>query len=110
MKRIVVVFVVCAVLAFAVTVLAQAPVKPAPVTATAKADPTLSEVDKLRVQNVLLRIELAQRTMQQAQQDFEKARADAQALIQGLQVPGFDLDLQALAYKPKAPAPSPEKK
>jgi len=82
---------------------AQEKPKPAPVVAAVKADPTLTEVQKLQIQNVMLRIELAQRQAQQAQADFDKARGEAQTLIQGLQVPGYDLDLQALAYKPKPP-------
>ena len=77
--------------------------KPAPVVAVAKADPVLSEIDKLKVQNVMLRIELAQRQAQQAQADFDKARGEAQTLIQGLQVPGWELDLQLFTYKPKPP-------
>jgi predicted negative regulator of RcsB-dependent stress response len=76
----------------------------------AKADPVLAEVDKLKVQNVLLRIELAQRTIQQAQADFEKARTEAQSLIQGLQVPGYTLDLQTLTYTAAKPPALPEKK
>jgi len=100
MKRIIYVFVLCALVSYAVTVLAQAPAKPAaPVPAT----PALTEIQKLQIQNVMLRIELAQRQAQQAQADFDKARADAQTLIQGLQVPGWELDLQLFTYKPKPP-------
>ena len=77
--------------------------KPAPVVAAVKADPVLSEIDKLKVQNVMLRIELAQRQAQQAQADFDKARGEAQTLIMGLQVPGWELDLQLFTYKPKPP-------
>ena len=87
----------------ACVVYAQEKPLPAPVVAAVKADPVLSEINKLKVQNVMLRIELAQRQAQQAQADFDKARGEAQTLIQGLQVPGYDLDLQALAYKARPP-------
>jgi hypothetical protein len=104
MKRIVWTFVVCACVGYAATVLAQE--KPTPT----KVEPALTEVQRLQVQNVLLRIELAQRTIQQAQADFEKARTDATALMQGLQVPGYTLDLQTLTYTAAKPPALPEKK
>jgi hypothetical protein len=63
------------------------PVAPPVVAAPMKAEPTLTEVQRLQVQNVLLQLELAQ--------------ARAQALVVSLQVPGYDLDLQTLVYRPK---------
>ena len=121
MKKVWIVFIVFALVGFAVTALAQAPVKPPKLVVDAKSlnaaemvvmpgpgtkgVPTLDEVNKLKIQNVLLRIELAQRQAQQAQTDFEKARADAQTLIQGLQVPDYELDLQTFTYRPKVAEP-----
>lgn len=113
MRKVVIVFVVAALLGFIATALAQAPAKPVAPVAEVKALPTLSEVQKLQIQNVLLRIELAQRTMQQAQTDFDKARTEAQTLISGLQVPGYDLDIAGMKYTakpPEAPKPEPVKK
>lgn len=67
---------------------AQAPAEaPPPVT------PTLSEVDRLRLQNAILAVELAE--LRRAQ-----AIADAQRVLQALQVPGYTLDIERLVYVP----------
>ena len=88
MKRLVSIFVLFALVGYAVTVLAQAPAaKPA------TAAPVLSELQRLQIQNVMLRLELVQR--------------EAQTLVQSMQVPGYDLDLQGMRYVPK-PEPKPE--
>lgn len=103
-----VVFLMAVTVAFAQTPAPKAPVTKAadPIMATPTI-PELSEVDKLKVQNVLLRIELAQRAAQQAQTDFDRARTEATTLLQGLQKPGFELDLQALTYKAVTPKADP---
>lgn len=67
--------------------------------ATAK-PPMLSEVQKLQVQNAVLRFQLAQAQLQDAQRE-------AAALIQSLQVAGWTLDVNSLTY---SPAPKPERK
>lgn len=56
--------------------------------------PTLTDVQTLRVQNALLRVQLAA-------SELERAREAANALIHALQQPGFDLDLERLVYVPK---------
>jgi hypothetical protein len=90
MKRLVSTFILFALVGYAVTVLAQAPAaKPEAKTAA----PLLSQVQQLQLQNVMLRLELVQR--------------EAQTLVQSMQVPGYDLDLQGMRYVPK-PEPKPE--
>jgi hypothetical protein len=79
----------------------------APPAKAAAPAPTLTDVQKLTLQNVLLRIELAQRQAQQAQSDFDKARTEAQQLVSSLQVPGYDLDIAGLKYTPMKPAEPP---
>jgi hypothetical protein len=71
---------------------AQAPAE-APAEAPPPATPTLSEVDRLRVQNAILAVELAE--LRRAQ-----AIADAQRVLQALQVPGYTLDIERLVYVP----------
>lgn len=92
MRRTVVVFVVCAFVGFCVTVMAQAPVArpvapPVVAPAVVPVAHVLTDVQRLTVQNVLL--------------ELERAQLRAQLVIQGLQVPGYDLDLQTLTYRPK---------
>ncbi len=53
--------------------------------------PELSEVQKLQLQNVMLRYQLLQAQLQQVQQE-------AQGLIKGLERPGWTLDVQTMAY------------
>jgi hypothetical protein len=71
---------------------AETPSEPAP--------PTLSEVDRLRLQNAILAVELAELRRTQA-------IADAQRVLQALQVPGYTLDLERLVYVPVAPPEAP---
>jgi hypothetical protein len=97
----VIVAVVCLVIAVTGIALAQ---QPAPVSA-----PTLTDVQKLQIQNLAQRMEIAQLRAQQAQQDYDAARKDAAALVQTLQVPGYTLDLQTLNYVP-VPAQKPPTK
>ncbi len=82
---------------------------PATVKASPAADkltaPALTTEQKQAVQLVLQRLENAQLRAQLAGNDFEKARGDLGALVQGLQVPGFDLNLQTFEYSKKAEPP-----
>lgn len=81
--------------------------------------PALTEVQKLTLQTLLQRIEIAQLRAQAAQRDFEQARDEAQKLLSVLQVPGYTLDLQTGVYtvtppkagekKPEPPKPEPKK-
>lgn len=61
-------------------------------------EPTLSEVDRLKLQNVSQRIELAQLRFQAAQREFETARTDLAKLVEALKVDGYTLDLATLTY------------
>jgi hypothetical protein len=79
------------------------PPKPAP----PPAPPTLTEVQRLTLQNALLRVQLAESRLQLAQTEFERARVEATSLLTSLQVPGYAFDLQTLTYT-KAPAQPPK--
>ncbi len=76
----------------------------APTRASVTADtapPTLSEIEKLKIDNLAKRLEIAQLKAQNAQADFDKARTEITALVQSLQKDGYDLDLQTFTYTPK---------
>ncbi|HVU11008.1 MAG TPA: hypothetical protein VHD90_07005 [Phototrophicaceae bacterium] len=94
--------------AFAAPLVAQAtqkpptPALPAAATNAAPKVPELTEVNKLKLQNALQRMELAQLRAQAAQSEFDAARTEASVLVQGVTVDGFDLDLRTLTYVPKA--------
>lgn len=96
---IVVLIVVLALNAFALVAFGQALVEPA-------APPTLTEVQTLRLQNALQALEITRLRAEQAAREFEAARTAATSLVSSLQVDGFTLDLQRMAYVP-APAPEP---
>ena len=64
--------------------------------------PALSEMQKLQIQNAVQKIEITQLR-------FEAARGDLMALLNGLKIPGYTLDLSTLTYKKDAP-PAPEGK
>lgn len=68
------------------------------------AAPQLTDVQKLQVQNALLRLEAAQLRATLAQADVDKARADGSQLVAALNVPGYELDVQTLTYV-KTPEP-----
>jgi hypothetical protein len=96
------VFVLVAVLAQAV-----APTAPAPANGTPAPEdaPTLTEVQRLQIQNLAQRIELAQLRAQAAQREFDTAREQIQKLVSSLQVDGYTLNLETLSYTP-TPAPA----
>jgi hypothetical protein len=106
-------FVACVLVIVAPALLAQekpAPPKPPEVAAVAPEKlPVLTDVQKLQLKDPLQRIEIAQLRMEQARRDFEQARTELLALVQGLQVAGFDLDLQTLLYVKKAEPPKAPK-
>lgn len=66
----------------------------------AQADaPTLTDVQTLRVQNALLRVQLAV-------SELERARDVANTLIHSLQRPGYTLDLEQMKYVPVKETPT----
>lgn len=69
--------------------------------------PILTETQKLQLQNVSQRLEIAQLKAQAAQRDFDAARIDLQALLKTLEKEDYVLDLQTLTYTRK---PTGEKK
>lgn len=71
-------------------------------TPTPPTTPTLTEVQRLQLQTVSQRIELAQLRAQAAQVEYDKARNDLQALLKSLQKDGYTLDLQTLTYTKNA--------
>lgn len=65
--------------------------------------PTLSDVDRLSLQNLALVMEVAKLRAEVAQRDYDQARERLRALVQAAERPGYVLDLQTLTYQP-APA------
>ena len=76
------------------------PAKPA--VAESATAPVLTEVDQLKVQNLMQAITIAQLKAQQAQAEFVTAREAISTLLQSLQVPGYDLSLETMTYTKKA--------
>jgi hypothetical protein len=70
------------------------------------AAPTLTEIQRLQIQNLSQKLEIAQLRAQAAQRDFDAAREQLTALLQTLTVDGYDLDVSTLTYRPK-PTPQP---
>lgn len=62
--------------------------------------PVLTDVQRLKIQNLSLRLELAQLKAQAAQRDFDAARVEITALVASFQVEGYTLDLATLTYRP----------
>ena len=92
------------------TMMAQVPPAATPTPVVQTSAPTVSDLDKQKVQTLALRIENAQLKAQAAQRDFDQARSDLAALVQSLQREGFTLDLQTLTYTKKPEPKAPEKK
>jgi hypothetical protein len=63
--------------------------------------PTLSDTQKLQIQNTAQRIQIAQLQIQAAQRDFETARTELQTLLKSLEKDGWTLDLQTFTYLKK---------
>ena len=63
--------------------------------------PTLTEVQRLQIQNAILRVQLAQ-------SELDRMKEAANVLIHALQKPGYALDLERLVYVP-IPEPPPKK-
>ena len=80
------------VLALAGSARAQAPTPPPAPAAKPEVAPVLSEVDKLKVMNALQAIDLATLRLQVAAADVQRVRADADALITRVTVPGWQLN------------------
>jgi hypothetical protein len=73
-----------------------------------KAAPSLTQEQKLTLQTIAQRIEIAQLKAQQAQSDFDRARQDLAASLKALQVEGYTLDLNTLSYTKKPDAKKPD--
>jgi len=67
--------------------------------------PSLTEVQRLQIQNLTQRLELAQLRAQAAQHDFDEARAALTTLLKSLEVDGYDLDVGTLTYRKKPDPP-----
>lgn len=65
--------------------------------------PALNNEQKLQLQVISQRIEIAQLRAQAAQREFDIARADLQSLLKSLEKDGYTLDLQTLMYVKKEP-------
>lgn len=79
----------------------------APIAGQSKPAPVLSDVDRLRLQNLALAMEVAKLRAEVAQRDYDQTREAARALLQQLERPGFTFDPSTLTYRP-APSPAPE--
>ena len=65
--------------------------------------PQLTEIQKLTLQTLTQRIEIAQLKAQAAQQEFEAARTAFVLFVKPLTVEGYDLNLQTGEYVKKPP-------
>lgn len=70
-------------------------------TAPRGATPVVTELQRLQVETLTQKIELAQLRAQAAQRDFDDARLKLTALLKTLEVEGYDLDVATLTYRPK---------
>lgn len=62
--------------------------------------PSITEVQRLQLVTVALRLENAQLKAQAAQRDFDQALQERTALVASLQVQGFVFDPGTLTYRP----------
>lgn len=67
------------------------------------ADPVLTNEQKLQLQTVAQRLEIAQLKAQMAQKDFDAARTELQVLMKMLEKEGYTLDFEKLAYVKNPP-------
>lgn len=67
------------------------------------AAPALTAVQKLQVENALKDVQIAQLQLQAAERQVEDTRTAATALLKGLDVKGYRLDLQTLTYVKDTP-------
>jgi hypothetical protein len=72
--------------------------------------PTLTELQKLQLQVLTQRIEIAQLRAQAVEREFADARTEFAAKYASLKVDGYRLDLQSLTYVPDESASPPVKK
>ena len=70
--------------------------------------PTLTDVQRLQVQNLTQAIEIAQLRAKAAQHAFDTAKASLLDLLRQLQRPGYTLDVQTLTYTPIPTAEDPK--
>jgi hypothetical protein len=79
-------------LALVIVVGVGAQTPPASSPPTLESPPVLAEVDRLKLVNALQAIDLASLRLQVAATDLQRVRADADALITRLSVPGWQLN------------------
>lgn len=70
--------------------------------------PTVSAEQRLTLQNISLRMQLAEARAALAQAEYNKAREDAAALLATMQVVGYTLDPSTLIYSPAKPKKEPK--
>lgn len=83
-------------------IVAQAPPQPP------SDQPVLSEVNRLKLQVISQKIELAQLKAQAAQREFDDARTELSSVLKSLEVPGWTFDIQTLSYKRRDPPKEPK--
>jgi hypothetical protein len=76
------------------------PVQPAEATT-----PTLTEVERLRIQVALQRFQIAQLRLEGVQREWEEARQALLARLKEVEREGYELDLETLTYRPKPKPP-----
>jgi hypothetical protein len=63
-----------------------------------EAPPTLTELQKLKLQNLTQRLEIAQLRAQAVQRDFDTARGELTQLLQSFEVKGYTFNVETLTY------------
>ena len=63
--------------------------------------PVLEQAQKLQIQNLAQKMQIAQLQAQAAQRDFDASRQELQSLLKSLEKDGYTLDLQSMAYVKK---------
>jgi hypothetical protein len=72
--------------------------------------PTLTEVERLRIQVALQRLQIAQLRLEGVQREWEEARQALLARLKEVEREGYELDLETLTYRSKPKPPEPEKR
>jgi hypothetical protein len=71
--------------------------------------PTLKDTEKLQLQVISQKLEIAQLKAQAAQSDFDRARDEWSKLVLSLQKDGYTLNLEKLEYVKVPPPATPPK-
>lgn len=70
-----------------------------PTSDTPPPSPVLSREQKLEIQNLIQKLEIAQLKAQAAQRDFEAAKEELSRITMSLRKEGWELNLETLEYR-----------